>query len=607
MMYSYSSEQAGTSTGNKKKVVQMKRKVPVTNVLIIDDDEFFRDTLCDFLVEEGDINIIHRCGSYVEAKQWCSSGDNMKSVGAIILDVMLPYYANEQHEVDQRIGLIILEKLRNQVGFTGPIIMLTNSDDAEDGKEALAKGCSAFLCKHASPDAIPRMVTELKLALSGDMLMVPNTLRHLIVAQRPQTFEPVHIRSGAGSSSSSNSGAGSSLGYGTESGVTTTGGDGASRIGNNPAWVEIKKELGYDKQPQDLKSTSARMQTRMVEWEINGRDTGFFNSSSSSLVKQFMESAPRPILITTSDGSIKFTNRAAEGMFGCKRSSLERMNMLHAIPSVKQSDIKAGAEFECYINNISGSKIPVSVATSEFEDDGVQYLIHIFTDLTPQKTTEQRLKAQVSMLEQSSTRLEQLVKTDPLTGLLNRRGLEDVLSRELSLARRTQDDVVGIVIDLDDFKSINDGHGHAAGDAVLTTVAAVLKDAVRTSDYVGRVGGDEFMVFLPSTNLENGALIAERIRSSVANALIEKNGQVIRATTSLGVAIIPHDSDTLEQVLELTKSGLKSSKRRGKNTVSISAYQRPRTTDYTTAEHSPRGWMSNCVSFIKRLCGRTSA
>lgn len=598
MMYSYSSEQAGTSTGNKNKVVQMKRKVPVTNVLIIDDDEFFRDTLCDFLVEEGDISIIHRCGSYVEAKQWCSSGDNMKSVGAIILDVILPYDADEQREVDhQRIGLIILEKLRNQVGFTGPIIMLTNSDDAEDGKEALAKGCSAFLCKHASPDAIPRMVTELKLALSGDMLMVPNTLRHLIVAQRPQTFEPIHMRSGSSS--------GSGFAYGTDSGVTTAGGAGGSSIGNNPAWVEIKRELGYDKQPQDLKSTSARLQTRMVEWEMNGRDAGFF--SSSSLVKQFMESAPRPILITTSDGTIKFTNRAAEGMFGCKRSSLEGMNMVHAIPSVKPGDIKAGAEMECYINNVTGSKIPVSVATSEFEDDGVRYLIHIFTDLTPQKTTEQRLKAQVSMLEQSSTRLEQLVKTDPLTGLLNRRGLEDVLSRELSLARRTQDDVVGIVIDLDDFKSINDGHGHAAGDAVLTTVAAVLKEAVRTSDYVGRVGGDEFIVFLPSTNLENGALIAERIRSAVASALIAKNGQVIRATTSLGVAIIPHDSDTLEQVLELTKSGLKSSKRRGKNTVSISAYQRPRTTDYTTAEHSPRGWMNDCVSFIKRLCGRTSA
>jgi diguanylate cyclase (GGDEF)-like protein/PAS domain S-box-containing protein len=574
-MYSFSSDRAGTSSGNNK-VIPMKRKAPLTNVLIIDDDQFFRDSLCDFLVEDGDVNILHRCGSYTEAKEWCSSGDNIKSVNAIILDVMLPYTANEKHPVDQRVGLIILEKLRNQVGFTGPIIMLTNSDDNEDGKEALAKGCSAYLCKHASTDAIPKMVTELKLALTGDVLLVPNKLRHLIVPSLQQSDESrLH--------------------------QTNNRDNVINHLGQNPAWMEIKKELGYDNAPRSYKSTSTRMQAAMAEHDLTTVNEHGFYGSSASLVRHFMENAPRPIFITTADDVIEFVNKAAELMFGRDKNHLLGRSLKDAIPSLTET-FTAGSEVECYIHNSNGVKIPVSVATSQFQDGVMHYTTYIFTDLTPQKTTEQRLKAMVTELEQSSTRLQELVKTDPLTGILNRRGLESVLNRELSLARRNGDEVVGIVIDLDNFKGINDGYGHAAGDLVLKTVANVLQEDVRTSDWVGRVGGDEFMVFLPSTNLENAAMIAERIRSSVASAMIQKNGQLIKATTSIGVASLPHDVDSLEQVLELTKSGLKSSKRRGKNTVSISAHEGPRTQRYSTeVSGTTRGMFAGGVEFVKRL------
>jgi diguanylate cyclase (GGDEF)-like protein/PAS domain S-box-containing protein len=342
----------------------------------------------------------------------------------------------------------------------------------------------------------------------------------------------------------------------------------------------------------------------MAEWEMNGGKSSSVSGASAMLVNHFMENAPRPIFITTADGTIEFTNRAAENMFGCNKSTFLGRNIRSAIPTLGGQSIEAGTEIECYIHGANGAKVPVSVATSEFEDASVQYYIHIFTDLTTQKTTEQRLKAMVSKLEESSTRLEQLVKTDPLTGLLNRRGLESVLIRELSLARRNGDEVVGIVIDLDNFKGINDTHGHAAGDLVLKTVSNILQDAVRTSDWVGRVGGDEFIVFLPSTSLEQGAQIAERIRSSVADSLIQKNGQLIKATTSLGVATLPYEVETLEQVLELTKSGLKSSKRRGKNTVSISAVQPPARSERGSTDSGTAGnWLTNCFSRLKQLYG----
>jgi len=575
MMYSYSGERAGTSSNNNK-VVPMKRKVAATNVLIIDDDRFFRDSLSEFLSDDGTVNIVHRCGSYKEAKAWCSQESNMKGVDAIILDVMLPYETNAEQD-GKPVGLIILEKLRNQVGFTGPIVMLTSSVETEFGQDALAKGCSAYVCKHASADSIPKMVAELKLALSGEVLLVPSKLRHLIVSNQRNKPQPGSV-------------------------VMET-------LSQQPAWLTVKEELKFEVPAEEQCVSSARMQRRMGEWDIQQRRESTLTGAPAALVSQVMENTPKPIFITTADGAIVFTNRASELMFGCDRSEFVGMNLQTVIPGMRNDRLTGGAEIECNVRGANGAKLTVSVATSAFEEGGNAFFIHIFTDLTNQKSTEQRLKALVSELEQSSTRLEELVKTDPLTGLLNRRGLENVLSRELSLARRNQSDVIALVIDLDDFKSINDGYGHAAGDLVLKSVARVLKDTLRTSDWLGRVGGDEFMIFLPDTSLQNAAQIAERIRANVFKTPILKDGVYLKASTSLGVAELPHDIATLEEVLELTKSGLKSSKRRGKNTVSISAYKRPTSQVDTMHEHRlvADSWLHSCVRSFKKLCTRIGA
>jgi diguanylate cyclase (GGDEF)-like protein len=101
-----------------------------------------------------------------------------------------------------------------------------------------------------------------------------------------------------------------------------------------------------------------------------------------------------------------------------------------------------------------------------------------------------------------------VVDTDPLTHVLNRRGIEAAHGLELRRGSRSGDSLIAVLIDCDDFKSINDSFGHGVGDVALTALARSVQDTVRAGDYVGRVGGDEFLVLLPSTTVAEGMVVA---------------------------------------------------------------------------------------------------
>ena len=131
--------------------------------------------------------------------------------------------------------------------------------------------------------------------------------------------------------------------------------------------------------------------------------------------------------------------------------------------------------------------------------------------------------------------LENIATTDGLTRVLNRRGFEDRLSHELSVARRHGVGGVLIFVDLDEFKPVNDTYGHAAGDEVLVTVANLLKSQIRDTDYIGRLGGDEFAVLLPRSNKRNGVSRAEDLDRKLNNAYAAWSGHNIPIKASCGV------------------------------------------------------------------------
>lgn len=183
-------------------------------------------------------------------------------------------------------------------------------------------------------------------------------------------------------------------------------------------------------------------------------------------------------------------------------------------------------------------------------------------------------KQQIEALNES---LEKLSILDPLTQLLNRRGLQRMLSRELEISGREGANLSVILLDLDNFKPINDTFGHAVGDIVLQEISKVLKSTVRATDYVSRVGGDEFIILLSNTRLAEGVHFSERIRLAIGQTpVVMSGGQTVKVTASLGVMSVNKRTASVDSLLEETHGALAKSKRSGKNRVSAGSGWEPR-------------------------------
>ncbi|HEY6101244.1 MAG TPA: diguanylate cyclase [Anaeromyxobacter sp.] len=163
--------------------------------------------------------------------------------------------------------------------------------------------------------------------------------------------------------------------------------------------------------------------------------------------------------------------------------------------------------------------------------------------------------------------LARLARKDPLTGLPNRRALEEELARAAARALRAGTPLSAAVLDVDHFKQVNDRHGHAAGDAVLAAVAARAAAALRAGDLLARIGGEEFAVLLPGAELARAAEAAERIRAAVAAEPLAAGGLALPVTVSLGcAALLPGEGDG-SALLARADAKLYEAKRTGRNKV----------------------------------------
>lgn len=172
-------------------------------------------------------------------------------------------------------------------------------------------------------------------------------------------------------------------------------------------------------------------------------------------------------------------------------------------------------------------------------------------------------------LQDANGQLQQLSRTDRLTGLLNRGYWEECLGIEFVRFQRYRHKTALVIFDIDHFKKINDGFGHQAGDVVIRHVAELTRQHVRASDVAGRYGGEEFVVLLPDTDLEGARVFAERLRLAVQAAQVSHGGQSIPFTISLGVALLEEDCTRYEQLIERADSALYVSKENGRNRTSL--------------------------------------
>ncbi len=178
------------------------------------------------------------------------------------------------------------------------------------------------------------------------------------------------------------------------------------------------------------------------------------------------------------------------------------------------------------------------------------------------------LENYVNRLKEEKDKFEEMAYTDPLTGLSNRRFFMKEAEHFFQYAQRYGEPVSLMMIDIDDFKKINDTYGHDVGDLVIKRLADVIRNNTRRSDIPARFGGEEFIILLPTTDVEGAVLVAERIRKEFKSSGVPLNGETVITTVSIGVASMS-EGDSLEDLIKKADEALYRAKRTGKDKVVV--------------------------------------
>jgi diguanylate cyclase (GGDEF)-like protein len=188
--------------------------------------------------------------------------------------------------------------------------------------------------------------------------------------------------------------------------------------------------------------------------------------------------------------------------------------------------------------------------------------------------TEQNkaLREEVRLRKLAQARLEEISRLDPLTQLFNRRHFYELAEKEYARAKRYQHPLAAVMIDIDYFKSINDNYGHAIGDQVLSEVASRIAKSAREVDIVGRYGGEEFIILLPETNLENAQTLADRVWHDLTKKPTSTSKLTIPVQVSIGIASFePSREITLDDLIDHADQALYKAKQHGRNRIEVFA------------------------------------
>ncbi len=219
-------------------------------------------------------------------------------------------------------------------------------------------------------------------------------------------------------------------------------------------------------------------------------------------------------------------------------------------------------KFECINQKADGSTFPTEVSMTTIQIGKINILHTVIRDITKRKESEQEL-------------ISQAIR-DPLTGLFNRRYLEESLEREISKAHRHKGPLAVIMLDADHFKKFNDTFGHLAGDMVLSNMGKQLVKYSRKEDIACRYGGEEFVLVLPGTKQEVAYQRAEdlRVKIETQKKMKYRNEILPNVTISLGVAILPDHGEKMDELMSAADKALYKAKKAGRNRVVIAGKQK---------------------------------
>jgi len=212
------------------------------------------------------------------------------------------------------------------------------------------------------------------------------------------------------------------------------------------------------------------------------------------------------------------------------------------------------------------------------KDSGEKRVIGISREITELKLAKQRLEKlnqdldsllvqKSEELEGANTKLKTLAFDDTLTGVGNRRYLNDHANKAISLAHRYDSCLTFMVLDIDGLSNINESCSHTFGDTIIKNFANLLKTSIRDSDILARYSGEEFILLLPMTSLEDSQILAKRLLEETRDMSFEYEGKEVQITTSIGLSTIDNPQDNLDTLLSKTYDALAKAKEEGKNVL----------------------------------------
>ncbi|WP_082805883.1 diguanylate cyclase [Marichromatium gracile] len=301
-----------------------------------------------------------------------------------------------------------------------------------------------------------------------------------------------------------------------------------------------------------------------------------------------IEAAADAIIITDAEGYLLYANPAFTRQTGYRLESGRRLHSRvlksgrhdsHFYAEMWQT-ILAGRVWRGELINrrrdgeLYEEEMTISPVANERGE--IERFIAIKRDISVQRameralrTANQRLRENLDEISELQQELAEQAVRDPLTGLYNRRHLDDALARELARMRREASTLVVLMVDIDHFKRINDGWGHPVGDGVLRSLAATLRDHFREFDLICRYGGEEFLVVLPGTDLEQGLARAESVRRYFAAQRIALGEQREQITISIGLAVFPLHATEQAALIAQADAALYRAKRAGRDRVMV--------------------------------------
>jgi len=268
---------------------------------------------------------------------------------------------------------------------------------------------------------------------------------------------------------------------------------------------------------------------------------------------------PRSLLLV--DGAFLAVAVARTGGLG---SPVEALFFLHVVAVVLTSDRQTGIEASAWDAGMLGGVWLLGTVGPASGPPLVELLLQIGVLLLVAAVASGVIALHQQVLE---AEVQRLVDRDPLTGLANRRGLDQALRQEVARAARTGGELTVAVVDLDRFKAVNDTDGHQVGDAVLRSVADALRNGVREYDVAARLGGDEFVLVLPGCGPDEALAVAERLRRGIGVATAATH----TVTASAGVAVFAVHGTEPDELVAAADAALYAAKRAGRDRTAISS------------------------------------